>query len=390
MSDISCIKIIKMDFVTQPFKINDILLWYDRKELVLSPKFQRRAVWKPKGKSNLIDSIIKGFPLPPFFIREELNLKERRTIREVIDGQQRIRAITEFIAGTFTMQKIHNEQYAKLKFVDLPEDVQSRFLTYVLSINVVGQITDKEVYEMFSRLNAYSVPLNQPERANALYTGVFKQKIDELAKTFLQFWLNAGIFTDANVARMLEIQLTAELIAVMLRGITHGKEAIYNKTIGLYIMYDDSFDKGEEFAKRFCLIMEYVNRFFGEDLKNTEFRRPPLFYSLFTALYDIIYGLPPENTPISQTFYEDAIDKVKNDLLEMSDAIRQSKSAYSEDEVDDDEVEMELVEEEDIEEEIPVLYLEFVQASLSSTDKLNQRKIRHRILKIVLLTAFQQ
>ncbi len=63
--DISIPKTIEMDFVAQQFKINDVVGWNDRKELILSPKFQRRAVWKPKGKSYLIDSIIKGFPLPP-------------------------------------------------------------------------------------------------------------------------------------------------------------------------------------------------------------------------------------------------------------------------------------------------------------------------------------
>ena len=124
-------KLKRMDFITQPFKINDVLGWYERKELILSPKFQRRAVWKPKGKSNLIDSIIKGFPLPPFFIREEVEVVARRTTREVIDGQQRIRSIMEFIAGEFTMQKIHNEEYAKVKFSDLPDGIQLKFLSYV-------------------------------------------------------------------------------------------------------------------------------------------------------------------------------------------------------------------------------------------------------------------
>ena len=69
-------------FQPQIYRINDILSWSERKELVLSPKFQRRTVWSPRGKSYLIDSILKGFPIPPFFIREKILVRERKTVRE--------------------------------------------------------------------------------------------------------------------------------------------------------------------------------------------------------------------------------------------------------------------------------------------------------------------
>jgi hypothetical protein len=379
----------KMEFVTQSFKINDLLGWSDRKELILSPKFQRRAVWKPKGKSYLIDSIINGFPLPPFFVREKLVLAERKTIREVIDGQQRIRAIMEFIAGDFTISKIHNEVYSKLTFVELPNEIQERFLSYILTINVVGQITDGAVYEMFSRLNSYSVPLNNPEKANALYTGVYKQKIDELAQKYQAYWLDNSIFSEARISRMLEIQMTAELIALMIKGLTNGNNIIYNKINGLYKLYDDVFDEADKYIERFNDVLKHIDMFFGETLKETEYRRPPIFYSLFSALYDILYGLPPNRHDVDGNDYRpvlnrDALDMVKNDLMEINDAL-----IGNTDDEDEEDFDAEITDNKDVDTDtIPEKYKEFVTASLSSTDKLVNRTIRHNILKDLISVCF--
>jgi hypothetical protein len=78
------------------------------------PGFQRRN-WTLKGKSLLIDSILRGMPLPQFFIRETVLPKEKRTVREVVDGQQRLSAVLSFIEGGFTVLPIHNREFASLK-----------------------------------------------------------------------------------------------------------------------------------------------------------------------------------------------------------------------------------------------------------------------------------
>jgi len=72
-----------LKFQAQVYRINDVAGWHDRRELRLAPEFQRRKVWSPRGKSFLIDSIVRGMPLPQFFIREIVLLREKRTVREV-------------------------------------------------------------------------------------------------------------------------------------------------------------------------------------------------------------------------------------------------------------------------------------------------------------------
>ena len=80
---------IMLDFSPREYSIRELFDSYNRKETVISPKFQRRPVWEYKAKSYLIDSIISGYPIPRIFIREKIDLN-MTAIREIVDGQQRL------------------------------------------------------------------------------------------------------------------------------------------------------------------------------------------------------------------------------------------------------------------------------------------------------------
>ena len=99
-------------FEPKQYSINDFRAWYERKELILSPKFQRRRVWSEKAKSYLIDTILRGLPIPPVFIREKIDIDISKSIREVIDGQQRLRAILDFLSDGFKVLKITSHNFS--------------------------------------------------------------------------------------------------------------------------------------------------------------------------------------------------------------------------------------------------------------------------------------
>ena len=126
-------------------QINDIIEWYNKDEIVLSPKYQRNSVWNESAKSYLIDSIIRGLPIPPIFIRQRIDVSTRKTFREIIDGQQRLRAITEFANDKFKISRSHNELYGGKLFSQLDDDVKSIFLEYELFAEIIG-----EVFTVFS------------------------------------------------------------------------------------------------------------------------------------------------------------------------------------------------------------------------------------------------
>ncbi|HEM5197160.1 TPA: DUF262 domain-containing protein, partial [Streptococcus suis] len=84
-------------FNSKIIQINDIIEWYEKGELDYSPKYQRNSVWTQNAKSYLIDTIIRGLPIPPIFLRQKIDVGLRKTTREVIDGQQRLRAIIDYV-----------------------------------------------------------------------------------------------------------------------------------------------------------------------------------------------------------------------------------------------------------------------------------------------------
>jgi hypothetical protein len=87
----------------QTYTIADFLKWYDDGELKLNPKFQRGPVWSPQARTYLIDSILRGYPIPKLLLRTEVDRDSRRTVRDVVDGQQRLRTIVDFSAGKLVL-----------------------------------------------------------------------------------------------------------------------------------------------------------------------------------------------------------------------------------------------------------------------------------------------
>src|SRR3989304_4049342 len=97
-------------FLTKTYSVNDFVEWKEGGILELSPKFQRRKVWPQKAKSYLLDSVIRGKPTPKILIREHISTATRKTMREVVDGQQRLRAIFEYMEDAFPVSRTHNEE----------------------------------------------------------------------------------------------------------------------------------------------------------------------------------------------------------------------------------------------------------------------------------------
>src|ERR1700681_177757 len=74
-------------FDSRAYSINDFVEWDKQKQLELNPSFQRRQVWSDKAKSYLMDTILRGKPIPKIFIRQKINVTTKKSLREVVDGQ---------------------------------------------------------------------------------------------------------------------------------------------------------------------------------------------------------------------------------------------------------------------------------------------------------------
>lgn len=255
----------------------------------------------------MVDTVIRGLPMPLLFLRDRpTRLDTYEPDREVVDGQQRIRTLLAYIApdslpdfneqDEFTLSRSHSRQFAGRSFKELPNEIRAAILDYQFSVHVFPSDTDdRDILQIFARMNATGVRLNDQELRNAEWFGEFKTLMYDLAAEQLPRWRNWSVFTDYNIARMEEVELTSEFVQLMLRDSVSGKSqrALDN----LYEEYDDVFPEADEGAKRFRYTFDSIDDRFRQDLRRSPLRRKTLFYSLFAVVYDTHFGVGSSLAP---------------------------------------------------------------------------------------------
>jgi len=274
-------------FDSRTYSINDFVEWDKQKQLELNPFFQRRQVWSDKAKSYLMDTILRGKPIPKIFIRQKINVSTKVSIREVVDGQQRLRTILSFIKDGFEVSKRQNKEHGGVRFSQLPETIQAQVLSYELSVDLLINLPDAEVLDIFSRLNSYAVVLNEQERINATHFGSFKLLADDIGRKYCEYWTKQDILSARDILRMQEVNLVADLLIAMKEGIKSKKQIKK-----YYDQYEDNFDDDVDKAvAHFDKVITTIGALYPEGLASTEFARIHQFYSLFTSVAHCLYGL---------------------------------------------------------------------------------------------------
>ena len=352
-----------MDFHPSAYRINDFIDWNKKGVLILSPKFQRRSVWSTKAKSFLIDTILRGLPIPIIFMRENIDIISTSTRREIVDGQQRLRAIIDYATNKLSLYKVHNKDYGGKLFKALPEAIQRKFLNYQLSVVIIGDADDEIILDIFARLNSYTQPLNKQELLNAKYNGAFKQFIYNLARGHLEFWRINNIFTSNNITRMLECEFVSELIIAMLAGIQDKKNSIKL----FYSKYDDEFLEENIFLNKFEILINLISSIWdGDSLSRTPWRRRPLFYSLFLGFFDLIYGLPNSPHKLEKRYIlrHSKYPQIRQHIEALGDVLDEENPEHHDD-----------------------CYTDFINATARQTDNINPRSIRHKFIVEAILSA---
>ena len=282
------------------FTVSQFLDWQRSKTLDLRPIFQRRPAWKPSAKSLLIDSVVRGYPMPIILLRQLQDLESLKLRMEVVDGQQRLRTLLAFVDPScladfdekrdrFTVRKIHNRDIADKPFSKLAAEFKQQILTYELSTHIFPATTgDDVIYRLFARLNSTGLPLTPQEIRNAQYHGAFKTLAYELSFRFVGTWRAWKLFSLDAIARMEEVEAVSDYLVAMLDGIVQKSQA---RITSHYKKYEEDLPNGELLGKRFEAVMSAISESIGEELPNTAFRRPAIFYSLFASVYDHMYGL---------------------------------------------------------------------------------------------------
>lgn len=294
----------------------DFRQWNEAATLVVSPKFQRRAVWTIPQRSYLIDTVLRGLPVPPIYLRIRQSDDKKRTIREVIDGQQRILAVLEFLQGGYRLARTLDAPYAGKHYDQLTSVEQDQLINYSFICESFAGIDDGKILEIFSRLNTNSVALTGQELRNGKFFGHFKQSVYMLAHEHVEFWRKNKILQEQAIARMADAELVGELLAAQMRGMGDKKRSLDP----IYKEFDETFPGRAKEEKRFRHTIDTVSEILGSELVETEFHRRALFYSLYCAVFHRIYGMPKVTlrTPATGKLSKDDAESMRAAVLHLS------------------------------------------------------------------------
>lgn len=235
-----------LNIATTNYTIAQLRTAIEDKHLTINRDYQRSdEVWPVFARSLLVETVLLGYPMPKLIIRQRTDLKSLKTYAEIVDGQQRTRALLDFLEGKFELvNNLETEHLRGKAFNALEDEDRERFITYTVGADLLVGATDVEVIEVFRRMNSYTAPLNGEEQRHATYQGVFKWFIYDLRKVCEQSFDDAGVFKQKAFVRMQDAKLLTELAHAIEYGIT----TTTKKTLdAIYLKYNKEFPRADDY-----------------------------------------------------------------------------------------------------------------------------------------------
>ena len=132
-------------------------------KLILAPYFQRKLVWRIAHKVDFIKTILLGYPFPEIFIsRGTIDLQSMQSTSALVDGQQRMTTIKEYIEDKFAVDE---RRYSELK----PAEKEALLKYEIAIIDLDLQQDDPQIIEIFKRLNRTFYALSTIEKLSTEY-----------------------------------------------------------------------------------------------------------------------------------------------------------------------------------------------------------------------------
>jgi Protein of unknown function DUF262 len=276
----------KINFERKPIK------WlYDQLKselLFVDDSFQRKFVWTEKNQVQLIETILTGYPIPEIYVWEnETDPRTGETKHSVIDGQQRLMAIFNYLNDVFALKlsyiEVKDASYKNSKFSQLSDEQKSDFWKYPFAVRIVkNSISREEIVRMFLRLNKTNANLNPQELRNAEFEGLFLELSQELANNI--FWERHQLFNKLGIRRMLDIQFVSNILVFFRFGFDEEiSQASINRA---YDTFNVEYKEYESDKKLFETLLDLADKMFEKYPNSINlFKRTTHLYTLFTTLY---------------------------------------------------------------------------------------------------------
>ena len=300
---------------------------YDRGLICMDPEFQRNLVWGSKQKSELIESVIMGIPLPLIYLAENQSGE-----MIVVDGRQRLTTFVEFLNNEFRLSKLKIlSELNGYNFRDLENEKRySRYATDIEDFQILVRIIkyptpDRVRFDIFDRVNRGGTALNKQEMRNALYQGNATVMLKELAdcqefKDATEHSISPKRMKDRYIIlRAISFWLYNEgQLQIQKRKVEYKSDA--EEFLGLSMEFFNAADTDyiEEIKWHFKKVMERIYQVLGKDafrIPSASGLRRPISMTLFEALFYLFMLL-------GEHVSEDVIRKGVKELMQDSEFLR--------------------------------------------------------------------
>lgn len=233
--------------------------------LITGPDYQRKLVWKTQHKFSFIETILLNFPFPEIYIAStEIDLNELKAKEVVVDGQQRLTTIVDYIQGR---NDFENQQKIK-SFDNLTSEEKREFLNYFITVKDLKYIGNENIIEVFKRINSTNYSLNTNEILNAQFGGgefaifcklladkTYDPSENETAvriekdnrNQINDFFDRNNVFSDNDIKRMFDSQYLMLIASTLLDGSYFGRSTKINQYLEKYndefTIYNTVLDK---------------------------------------------------------------------------------------------------------------------------------------------------
>ena len=323
--------------------IEKLYTWFKEEKFLINRRYQRKLVWTVEEKEALIESINRKYPLPLVLAAE--TTYQSQSVYEIIDGMQRLEAIFAFIEGrvaykgkyfdldTFGITKnLKDKGELKQNLPKWDREFSLEFTNYEVPLLTYRQDDEKEIDEIFKRINYYGKHLSEQELRQVGSDNRFGnlvRKVSEIVRGDVShadvlslnnmskisisnsklpygikfndiFWKKHGIVTNENIRKSRDEELVANILAGMLLSPREDATAKQlNKYYDGYPPLEDAINKqGEDYIiKCFDIVFSEMKKTFetqrGDTFANVLFRENTKYVNrayqvFFLAFYELL------------------------------------------------------------------------------------------------------
>ena len=224
---------------------------YKRRDRYEIPDWQRQEVWGRSKKQNLIDSILRGWKLPKFYL---LKVSSAPEAYEVVDGQQRLVTIYDFFNNELPLPNSVAEEFGGIYYRDLPDKLVDAFDDYEIEFDEITEATEEEVKNFFQRLQE-GLRLTSAEKLNSVHSKLRNYVVKLAEHPFFDK-------TSASNRRYGHFDIVSKVAAIEIDGLEVG------------LRYDDmravfesqaAFSSRSNVGKRLRAALDFVDKGFEDD-----------------------------------------------------------------------------------------------------------------------------